>query len=291
MPELLFALLRIALAVYLGVCLVVMLRQSSYVYYPARDVEGNPAVLNVPFQDLTLQTEDGERINAWFVSPSQNGGAGARNTERANGENPELAGLTILFCHGNAGNIGEWVMTAKMFHDMGLGFLVFDYRGFGRSTGKPTEEGTYRDAMAAWKYLTEQQKISPRRIVIHGWSLGGGPATWLAARVQPAALVLESVFTSAPDMAARIFPYLPARWLSRFRYDNLGNIRRVRCPILMAHSPEDTLIPFAMGRRVFEAASEPKRFVSMRGDHNGAGMGLDPEYREAFLDFLRSLPR
>jgi pimeloyl-ACP methyl ester carboxylesterase len=196
--------------------------------------------------------------------------------------------LTVLFCHGNAGNIGDWVWAARACRDMGFGFLVFDYRGYGRSTGRPTEEGTYRDARAAWAYLTGEAGLRPAQIVVHGWSLGGAVAAWLAARETPAALVLESPFSSARDMAGRVFPLLPARLLCRFRYDTVASVRQVRCPVLVAHSPHDETIPYAQGLRVFEAAPEPKRFVELGGAHNGSGFDADPAFRAALLEFLRA---
>lgn len=256
-------------AVYLAFCLLILFRQSRYVYYPGRRVAQTPAAFRLPFEDVRLKTPDGETIAGWFVP------AGTR-----------ACGFTILDCHGNAGDIGDRLGTILTLREMGLDVFIFDYRGYGQSTGRPTEQGTYTDARAAWDYLVQTRRVPPERIVIFGRSLGGNIAVQLAAQVRPRLLVVESAFTSACDMARRMFPLFPARWLCRFRYDALSAIREVRCPVIVAHSPDDEMIPFAHGRRLFEAAPEPKRFVELSGSHNAGGIDITPEYRQAVLDAL-----
>jgi fermentation-respiration switch protein FrsA (DUF1100 family) len=171
----------------------------------------------------------------------------------------------VLFCHGNAGNVSHRLDTLQFFRSLGLGTLIFDYRGYGRSDGSPSEKGTYRDAEAAWRHLVEQRQIPPERIVILGRSLGGAVAARLAADQRPGALVVESAFTSVPDLAARMFPVYPVHLLARIRYNTLKWIRRVHCPVLVVHSRDDEMIPFRHGRRLFEAAPEPKEFLELRG--------------------------
>jgi fermentation-respiration switch protein FrsA (DUF1100 family) len=221
------------------------------------------------FEGVELRTEDGETIAAWFV-PAPGG----------------LPRGTVLFCHGNAGNIGDRIGSIATFHNLKMDVLIFDYRGYGQSTGKPSEKGTYRDAMAAWSYLTEERGLRPGQIAVFGRSLGGGVASWLAARTQPGALVLESAFTSAGDMATKMFPLLPGKLVCRFRYDSLAQLKEIRAPVLIAHSRDDTMIPIKYGRRLFEAAREPKRFVEMAGDHNAGGLDVDPEYQRVFREFM-----
>jgi fermentation-respiration switch protein FrsA (DUF1100 family) len=243
------------------------------VYYPTKAVTGAPDALGMKFQDLRLDTPDGEKLQAWYVS--------AAATNRT--------AYTLLFCHGNAGNIADRLGSIRTFHDLGLDVLIFDYRGYGNSTGRPTEEGTRLDADTAWRYLTRVRVTPASRIILFGRSLGGAVAARLAAEVtpQPAALVLESTFSSAPDMGARMFPYLPIRLLSRFRYDTVAAVRKVPCPVLVAHGRGDSQIPFALGQKVFAAANEPKRFIEIEGDHNDGGMDSDANYREAFREFLK----
>lgn len=272
MPQILSILVVVAL-VYALFLLSAMLGQSRFVYYPDRRVAITPAALGMPFEDVRIPTADGEMLAAWYVpAPAGQGGGTAP---------------TVLHCHGNAGSNANRVGLARTLHDLGLNVLLFDYRGYGVSTGKPDEEGTYRDAEACWKYLVEIRKIPPGRIIIHGQSLGGAVGAQLAATVQPGMLILESTFTSAVDMAARMFPLLPARLVCRFSYDSLERVSRVKCPVLVAHSPGDEMIPYRYGRRLFEAASEPKVFVELAGDHNAGGIETSESYRAALQEFMR----
>lgn len=261
--------LGVIAAAYLGMCLFVSIGQARFVYHPDRNVDLSRAARVTP-EDVRLKTADGESLGAWFVP--------ANPTNRLD--------LTLLFCHGNGGDIGNCIWSAETFHDLGFDVFVFDYRGFGSSTGKPTEEGTYLDADAAWDYLTTTRGIPQKSIVIFGRSLGGPIAARLAARVQPRALVLESAFTSARGMAAKMFPYLPSRLLCRFGYDTVAEVRRVSCPVLVAHSRTDETVPFSLGVRVYEEARAPKRFIEFQGGHNDGGMDSDESYRREFMRFL-----
>jgi len=266
MGEYLMMALRVFVLAYLGMCLYVFARQASYVYYPTREVEETPAARGLAFEDLKLQTADGETIAAWFV-PGAPGAA------------------TLLICHGNGGNIGHRTDALKEFHDLGFNALIFDYRGYGASTGKPTERGTYADAMAAWDYLTRERGIAATNIIVFGRSLGGAVATRLAAEAHPRALVVEATFTSIPDMARQVFPFLPARWLCRIRYNTLDQLARVGCPVLVVHSRNDEIVPFEHGRRLFAAAREPKCFLELNSDHNATEVVLSPEYRQVMKEF------
>lgn len=258
----------IAALAYVGLGVLVFLRQSSFVYCPARDIAFTPSHWNLTFDDVRLKTQDGEEIAGWYI-PAEN------------------AEWTVLFFHGNGGNIGDRVEIVGALHGMGLNVLIIDYRGYGRSTGKPSEEGTYRDALAAWDYLTSTRGASPESIVVYGRSLGGAVACRLSAEKEPGALILESAFTSIRDMAAERFPYLPVRFFCRFNYDTLEDIKSVRCPVLVAHSKSDETVPYEQGRRIFEAAPEPKRFAELSTGHNIDSLEVDVVYRETFGDFLR----
>ena len=174
-----------------------------------------------------------------------------------------LAARCMLF-HGNAGNISHRVDYAAMFDRLGFSTLLVDYRGYGRSSGAPSEQGTYRDAAAGWRWLTETKGIAAGDIVLFGESLGGGVAAWLAAREKPRALVLASTFSSVPDLAAEIYPFLPVRFLSRYKYNTLDALARVHAPVLVAHSKSDDIIPYSHGERLFAAAREPKSFLELR---------------------------
>jgi fermentation-respiration switch protein FrsA (DUF1100 family) len=173
----------------------------------------------------------------------------------------------MLVCHGNAGNISHRLDTCIALLATGVNVFVFDYRGYGRSEGRPSEEGTYRDAQAAYQWL-RQKGFPGTNIVAFGESLGGGVATELAVREPVGGLVLQSTFTSIPDMGAELFPWLPVRWLGTIRYDTHSKLPRLKVPVLVMHSPADELVGFHHGQRNFAAANEPKLFWELRGDHN-----------------------
>ncbi len=263
--------LVIVVVFFSSMTLYVALAQSKYIYYPDRNVAYTPAVVGLEFEELSLKTEDGETISAWFV-PCNNV---ERRQERA-----------LLFCHGNAGDIGDRIGSLVTFNRLGFDTLIFDYRGYGESSGKPTEQGTYNDALACWDYLVDQRGLSPGQIVVFGRSLGGAIASWMAEHSNPGALVLESVFSSVPDMAKVMFPLLPVGLFCRYRYDNEETVRNVRCPVLVAHSRMDRTCPYVQGQSVFQAANEPKLFVNMNGGHNDGGLDVSPAYQAQLLAFL-----
>jgi hypothetical protein len=242
-------------ASYIGICILVFLTQGRMVYFPTADVHATPKQFGLAFEDLMLPCPSGGEINAWFVP-----------AVKARG--------TVLFCHGNGGNIADRVETVDLLNRLGLNVLIFDYRGYGKSTGKPSEKHTYEDARVAWDYLVEgraaagREGTAPERIVVFGRSLGGSIAAHLAAQTSPGALVVESSFTSVPDMGARLYWWLPVRLIARYKYSTVDSIAKVHCPVLVAHSPEDEIVPYALGRRLFAAAPEPKEFFEMSGDHN-----------------------
>jgi len=273
------AVLAAAIAVfYVALSLPVFVRQSSYVYAPDRDVGMTPTRIDISYEDVRLQTEDGETIAGWFI-PAY----GSGEVVKSDGN---IAGTTALMCHGNAGDIGDRLDSILVFHKWRMNVFIFDYRGYGDSTGTPSEQGTYQDAMTAWKYLTRTRSIPPDHILIYGRSMGTAIAAWLANEVSPPVLVLESGFTSAPDMAAHMFPFLPARLVCRFRYDTPDLINKIRCPVLVAHSPNDETVPFKHGKRIFDNANRPKEFIELVGGHNDGGLDADTKYQRALKEFL-----
>ena len=265
-------LLLIVVIAWCALALYVFLMQSRLIYYPtipARTIETTPAQIGLEFEDITLDTSDGEKLHAWFI-PSP----GAHST--------------LLFAHGNAGNISHRLDSIQVFHDLGLNVLIFDYRGYGQSTGSCNEHGTYRDIEAAWTHLTETRGIEPARIILFGRSLGAAVVADLATRVEPAAVILESAFLSVPDMAARIYPWLPARWLARYRYDNAEKVTRINRPLLIIHSRDDEIIPYEQGVRLFQLASTPKQFLELAGRHNDGFFVSRTVYIQTLRAFLAS---
>ena len=241
---------------YAVLAAAVFFYQPNLLYFPdmpTRQIELTPGDIGLDFESVTLDTSDNEQLHAWFVP-----------ADPARG--------TLLFCHGNAGNISHRLDSIRLFHELGLSVLIFDYRGYGQSSGKPTETGTYRDAGAAWQYLVEQRGIPPQRIILFGRSLGASIAAELASRQAAAGVILESAFTSVPDVAAKFYPWLPVRWMSRYQYNTLKKLADIHSPVLIVHSRDDEIIPYTHGENLFAAASEPKQFLQLRGGHNDGFM-------------------
>jgi len=261
--------LRILVAAYIGFALVLYFFQARLVFYPetGREMIATPGAAGLPYEDIRLTTGDGLGLHGWFIPAPQPRG-------------------TVLFLHGNAGNISHRIDSLQMFHRLGYSTLIFDYRGYGDNGGTPSEAGTYRDAEAAWRYLTEQRHLSSCRIVLFGESLGGAIASWLAARQKPAALVIASGFTSVPDLAQHFYPYLPIRLLARIHYDTAENLRAVAAPVLIAHSPEDEIIPFGHGHALYAAANPPKRFLELAGGHNDGFIFMRESWVKTLASFL-----
>jgi fermentation-respiration switch protein FrsA (DUF1100 family) len=194
-------------------------------------------------------------------------------------------------CHGNAGNMTHRVDRITMWQQsLHVSVFVFDYRGYGRSAGQPNEPGVYRDARAAYRWLTTDKGIAPDDVVFFGESLGTAVVLQLATEVPPRALILESPFTSAVAMGQRAFPWLPVRWIMRNRFASIEKIRRYHGPLLIVHGTQDTLIPFTMGQTLFDHANEPKRFYAVAGaDHNDVAVTGGRLYIQAIDDFLREM--
>jgi uncharacterized protein len=263
-------LLILALCVYAGVIALIYFRQSSLIYYPnvaGRNLAATPQQIGLAFEDVELLTEDKLRLHGWFI-PSEN----ARGT--------------LLFFHGNAGNISHRLDSIAIFNRMNLDVFIFDYRGYGQSQGRVSETGTYLDAEAAWSYLVETRGIDANKIIVFGRSLGASIAAWLASRHRPAALILESSFSSVPSMARRLYPFLPVEWLAKFSYDTRQYVGRIACPLLVVHSKNDEIIPYAEGRLVFDAAPANKQFLDIRGGHNDGFVVTGRVYSDGLKSFI-----
>jgi uncharacterized protein len=221
-------------------------------YVPSRTHDADPGELSLKFEDITLTTADHVRLHAWFFP--------------ANTNSPRR-GLVFLVAHGNGGNISHRLGLAAALLRTGANVLLFDYRGYGRSDGVPGERGTYRDAEAALAWLRERG-FNSTDVIAYGESLGGGVATELATRHPLAGLVVQSSFTSTPDLGKELFPWLPVHALAHYRYETLRKLPKVKTPLLVLHSRADSIIPFPHGERNFAAANEPKLFVELAGDHN-----------------------
>ncbi len=263
----LLSIIAIAIGLYVALVALAYLFQERLLYFPLRGLSATPATIGLAYETVSIKTEDGVQISGWFIP-----------AERARG--------TLLFFHGNAGNISHRLDSIAVFHRLGLNTLIIDYRGYGQSQGKPSEQGTYLDAAAAWRYLVEERQIPPWEIIIFGRSLGGAVAAWLVHTHPPRALILESTFTSVPDVAAQAYPFLPVRQLGRIQYNTLERLPEIEVPLLIVHSPDDNVIPYSHGQKLFAAANQPKEFLEIRGGHNDGFIISAQTYEAKFEAFI-----
>ncbi len=237
---------------------------QHYVYFPiAWDDHDWRTLSRLPLEDVWLTAEDGVRIFGWYV------------------EAPRRQGV-LLWCHGNGGNIAHRLEQLQGFYDHGLSVFIFDYRGYGLSQGRPSEQGLYRDAAEAYAYLLHERRIAPRELILYGTSLGAAVAGELAKRSPAAGLILETPFPSIEAVARLMYGGVPVHRLLEARYDLAARLKEVRLPVLVLHGDRDTIIPFALGQAVYAAAHEPKRFYRIPGaDHNDTYLvGGDAYFQE-----------
>jgi uncharacterized protein len=268
------ALLLTVVAVLVIVTALMLAFERQLIYFPFRALEAEPKALGLRHEEVMLAAEDGVRIHAWWLPL------------------PE-ARLTVLLCNGNAGNMSFRLDRAQqMQRRLGVSVLLFDYRGYGRSEGRADEQGTYRDARAAWRFLVEEKRVPPEQVVLFGESLGAAVAVQVALERKAAALVLESAFTSIPDMARSAYPFLPPVGpLIRTRYETITKVPKLGLPLLVLHGERDEIVPIAQGRRLFEAAGGPKRFFAIPGaHHNDTYLAGGEEYWQVLGAFLNGLP-
>ncbi|OGI41607.1 MAG: hypothetical protein A2140_00130 [Candidatus Muproteobacteria bacterium RBG_16_62_13] len=265
-----------------GVLAYIYFQQEAMVYFPSRKMAGDPQRLGWTVQAVRFETDDDLLLSGWYIPAPCESRPAAPCEPRG----------VVLFSHGNAGNISHRLDTIMLFREMGLDVFIFDYRGYGESDGRPTEAGTYKDIAAAWRHLVVGRGIAPKRILLYGESLGGAVATWLAVRERPAALVLVSTFTSTPDLGAQLYPWLPIRRLARIHYDSRSRLGKVRAPLLIFHSRDDEIVAYSHAEQLLAAANEPKRLVTLIGDHNGGLFRSLERVREELRRFLDEvLPR
>jgi fermentation-respiration switch protein FrsA (DUF1100 family) len=270
--------LCLLVAGYGAAIIYLRVRESALVFVRDGDLTAYPPPadsLRLPYRTVSIPTEDSVRLGAWIVP------AGGRDS----------TGMWVLLCHGQTGNIAtttrpEYYADAR---STGVNILAFDWRGFGTSTGHPSEEGLYRDATAAYRYLRDSLRVPQERIIIFGHSLGTAPAIELATRVPAAALIVEGAPTSVRDRGAELYPWLPVKYVARVNFNSLSRIDDVRMPILFMHATEDERIPLRHGRRLYEAATAPKHFVELRGAHHDAFKRDSANYFAEYRKFVFSV--
>jgi len=270
-----------AVVLWVTIMATMVLFEESMIFFPDPYPSGEWNVdiaaggSGATIEDCFFESSDGVRLHGWWCRP-----------------NPEhcgsTAGTVLLWFHGNAGNLAQRVDQMLALARLPAQVFIIDYRGYGRSEGQPREHGLYMDGRAAWKYLTAERGVDPADIVIHGVSLGGAVAVDLATEVDAAGLIVQSSFTSVPDMAVHHYRIVP-RWLIRTRMNSLAKIAGVDAPILVIHSPSDEVVPFAHGQRLFEAARGDKRFVEIQGaSHNETSLVGGADYFGSIREFLEN---
>ena len=243
--------------------------EKKSLYFPLRKIESTPRDTGLDYEEVFVTTKDGIQISAWFI-PS---------------ESPQA---TILFSHGNGGNISHRLEKMKILNDLDLDIFIFDYRGYGMSKGNPSEEGLYLDAEAVYDYLINEKKIPAGKIIGYGESLGGAVIIDLASKRELGGIIIEGSFTSIRDMAKKYFPFIPA-FVYKTRFNSFEKIKSVKSPKLHFHSITDEIVPFELGKKLFDNALEPKEFVKLQGGHNDSfiiSQGVFITGIDSFLDNL-----
>ena len=244
--------------------------EESFIYYPEKLMIGNPSVLGIDYEDIYFTAEDGIRLNGWLTRGNRD--------------------IVLLWFHGNAGNISHRLDNLALLHrKLGVGVFILDYRGYGNSEGKPSEEGTYLDAQAALNYLHSRRDVNPDHIIFFGRSLGSAVAVDLASKQNCPGLILESPFTSIKDMVKRLIPFMPGA-IIRIKYDSISRIKQVTAPLLILHGNQDEVVPFTLGKRLYEEANEPKEFYVIDGaGHNDTYLVGGEKYLAKLDEFITVL--
>jgi len=262
----LLTLLSIVVVVWASFAVILYLAQDRLIFQPTRTLASVPGAIGLEYEDVSLQTPDGQRLHAWFIPANDADGV-------------------VLFLHGNAGNISHRLASLEIFNRLGLSTLIIDYRGYGDSQGEPSEQGTYSDAETAWNYLTLERGIDASKVIIFGRSLGGAVAAWLGARVEPAGVILESVFVSLESLAKQYYPYMPIDLLLRSHYPTREYIAAISAPTLLIHSREDELIPFHHAQQLQQAGQENVELRAIKGGHDDGFVLSGQEYIEIIRQF------
>jgi fermentation-respiration switch protein FrsA (DUF1100 family) len=268
MSRILIDILTVLAVMMAGFLALVRYLESVGVFFPSRQMDVNPSVLGLHWEDVYFKTRDHLTLNGWLFA------------------NP-YARSTIIFAHGNAGNMSDRLFKIQFFYDLGLNVFIFDYRGYGKSEGKPSEAGIYLDAQGAYDHLLSRGDVNMENIILYGASIGGAVAIDLATHRNAALLVVESSITNAQDMAHIHYPFVPSVFLS-LRFDSINKVKTLKVPKLFIHSPDDEVVPFWVGQKLFEAAGEPKEFLKIHGGHNDGSITVDPSAAGEFIRILKA---
>ena len=252
--------------------------EKGLIFHPDKGNDSiTPDAYGIEYDDVTFRTEDGLNLHGWFVPGKKS--------------SPDEDLHTLLWFHGNAGNINHRLGNIKMLHErVPVNVFIIDYRQYGRSEGKVTEQGTYLDARAALAHLHSRKEINREKIIFFGRSLGSAVAVELALNEKCRALILETPFTSILEMGKKLYPFLPVSLLLKTKYDSLAKIRNIKVPILVMHGDKDALVPFEHGKRLYDMANEPKEFYTIPGaGHNDTHIVGGDEYFDVIKRFVNKL--
>ncbi|HIJ59686.1 MAG TPA: alpha/beta hydrolase [Nitrospirae bacterium] len=252
---------------YLILIIFVYFFQDKLLYIPDRQLIAKPSDAGLYYEEIILTTNDNISLKGWFIPSKENK-------------------YVVIFSQGNAGNRSYRIEKIKILNEIGLSVLIYDYRGYGDSEGKPNETGTYLDAVAGWQYLVNIKGINTEKIILYGESLGSAVSVELARRLPCSAIILEGAFTSLNELAEKFFPYLPAKFLSKYDYDSLSKINSLKMAKLFIHSDKDDIVPYDMGKRLFDKATETKKFLTLSGGHNDGFYVSRQKYLEGIRVFL-----
>ncbi|MFH1622675.1 MAG: alpha/beta hydrolase [Candidatus Omnitrophota bacterium] len=240
------------------------------IFFPIKDFAMLPDSLGIEYEDIFTKTDDGLTLNAWFIPAKDN------------------TNLTIFFSHGNGGNISHRFDKITILRNLGLNVFIYDYRGYGKSQGRPSEEGIYLDAQAAYKYLTKEKGLNPDDIIAYGESLGATVTVDLASKVKLKALILEGAFTNAKEMSKEIYPFLPT-FILKSKLDSISKIKNIHIPKLFIHSINDEIVPIHLNKKLFNAALGEKTFVTIAGGHNTSHIDSQKEYTQGIATFIAKI--
>lgn len=263
--------LKITIALFLMASLLLLFlrcMEARILFYPLKEIASFPDPADLKFREVYFETADKIKLNGWLVFSKD-------------------AGYTVLFCHGNAGNISHRIEKIKFFNELGCDVFIFDYRGYGKSEGRPSEKGFYKDVEAAYGYLMSQG-VSWDRIIGYGESIGGAVIVDLASREKMRGLILDSTLTSIKDMIKGVYPFVPHGVFSS-RFDSEAKIKTIKTPKLIIHSVQDEIVPFRLGRRLYEVSSKPKDFLQIQGGHNSNFYESEDLLRKGIGDFIKKL--
>ena len=254
---------------YVIILALMYVYQSKLVYFPYGIIDKTPKNIYLEYESIYIKSTDNTKIHAWYIP--KNG-----------------AKTTIFFLHGNGGNLSHRTEYIRLFNSIGLNVFIFDYRGYGNSSGEVNEQNTYDDAKLAWEYLLNNKGTKPENIVILGRSLGGAIAAKLGSEVRPKALILDSTFTTIKEFASYAYPFVPLS-LVRFNYETTKYLKNINYPVLVIHSTEDNIVPFKFGKAVFENANQPKYFLQIKGNHNFGFLESEKIYLNGIDRFIKAI--